>query len=148
MLVRDAMTSKVEWISPDLTLREVAAKLRDCDIGCLPVGENDRLVGMITDRDICYRGVADGTDPNTATARTVMSRGITYCLDDEDIEEAARLMETKGIHHLAVLNRDKRLVGILTLGDLALRGPSSLFPDLVRIASRDAARHHQSSSVH
>jgi FOG: CBS domain len=126
MLVRDIMTPKVQWISPDLTLRECAKKMRDSNIGSLPVGENDRLIGMITDRDICCRGVAEGLDPSTTTARRVMSEHIRYCFDDEDVAVAAHKMEDKHIRRLAVLNRDKRLVGILSVDDVARRGSHEL----------------------
>jgi CBS domain-containing protein len=140
MLVRDAMTAKVEWITPDLPIREVAARLCAQDIGCLPVGENDRLIGMITDRDLVRRGIATGADPAATTAREVMSRRIVYCFDDEPVESATRLMERRQVHHLPVLNREKRMVGILSMGDLALKGSPEIFGEVFKLASRDAAR--------
>ena len=89
-------------------------------VGSLPVCENDRLVGMLTDRDIVVRAIADGCDTKTTTAREIMTPDIVYCFEDQDVQEAARLMEQNQIRRLVVLNRDKRLVGIVSLGDLAV----------------------------
>src|SRR4029453_8991766 len=99
MLVREAMTPHAEWISPDILLTEVAPTMRGKNIGCLPVGENDRLIGMITDRDLACRAVADGADPKTTKAREVMTKGIAWCFEDEDVKEAAQRMAEKQIHH-------------------------------------------------
>jgi CBS domain-containing protein len=143
MQVKDAMTPHAEWISPDIPLTEVATIMRDKGIGCLPVGENDRLIGMITDRDITWRAVAAGSDPRRCKARDVMSKGIHWCFEDQGIDDAAHLMEQKKVHHLPVMNRDKRMVGIITLGDLALRGTQSVTGDVRKLASRDASRHVQ-----
>jgi CBS domain-containing protein len=107
---------------PTASLQEAARKMRDLDVGPLPVcGDNDRLVGMLTDRDITVRAVAEGQDPKTARVQDIMTPDITYCFEDQDITEAARLMEEKQIRRLVVLNRDKRLVGIVSLGDLAVK---------------------------
>lgn len=141
MLVRHAMTPHAEWISPDVPLSQVALLMRDKGIGCLPVGENDRLIGMITDRDITCRGVAAGADPSTTKAREIMSKGITWCFDDQDIDEAAQLMGQKQIHHLPVLSRQKRMVGVLSLGDIALKASQKMFGEICKLASRDAERH-------
>jgi len=119
MKVNEVMTRKAEWVSPDASIAEVAKMMRDENIGSLPVGENDRLIGMITDRDIACRAVAEGLDPAKTTARRVMSKTISYCFDDQEIDDAAHLMEQKHVRRLAVLNREKRLVGILSLDDLA-----------------------------
>ena len=143
MQVKDAMTPHAEWISPDVPLTEVATIMRDKGIGCLPVGENDRLIGMITDRDITCRAVASGSDPKRCKARDVMSKGITWCFEDQEIDDAAHLMDQKQVHHLPVMNRAKRMVGIITLGDLALRGSQSVFGEVRKLASRDASRHTQ-----
>ena len=141
MLVRDAMTANAEWIGPDLPIREVARRMCGQHIGCLPVGENDRLIGMITDRDLVHRGVATGADPSATPAREVMSHRIVYCFDDDTLESAARLMREREVHHLPILNRKKRMVGILTMGDLAFRGSQQIFGDVSKLASRDAERH-------
>jgi len=121
MQVKDAMTPHAEWISPDVPLTEVATIMRDKGIGCLPVGENDRLIGMITDRDIVLRAVAQGRDPKTHV-RDVMSERIEYCFEDEDVGRAAENMASLGVRRLPVLNRDKRLVGIVALSNIADSG--------------------------
>ncbi|MBC7906687.1 MAG: CBS domain-containing protein [Rhodospirillaceae bacterium] len=119
MQVQQCMTKDVKLINPDMTLREAAGVMREQDTGFLPVGDNDRLVGTLTDRDIAIRAVCEGKDPNTATVREAMSEHIVYCFDDQDTAEAADIMAQKQIRRLAVLNHDKRLVGIVSLGDLA-----------------------------
>lgn len=121
MLVKDIMTKTVDWVSPKLTLVEAARKMKTEDIGALPVGENDRFVGMVTDRDIVVDAIAEGQDPNKTTLRQVLSSPIVWCFDDQTIEDAAHLMESKQIRRLVVLNRNKRLAGILSLGDIATR---------------------------
>lgn len=126
MKVQEAMTPEAHWISPEITLKEAAAKMREKNIGALPVGENDRLIGLVTDRDVCCRAVAKGLDPHKARVRDVMSKKISYCFDDEDVMDAAHMMEDKGIRRLAVLNRKKRIVGILTVSDLAAHGQREL----------------------
>ena len=119
MKVSEVMTREAEWVNPDLSIAEAARKMRDLNIGAIPVGENDRLVGMLTDRDIACRVVAEGLDPKAATVRQGMSKTIAYCFDDQEIDDAAHLMEDKHIRRLAVLNRKKRLVGLLSLTDIA-----------------------------
>jgi CBS domain-containing protein len=119
MLLRDVMTRHVEVIHPDATLREAAQKMKTLDVGPVPVCDGERLVGMLTDRDITIRATAEGRDPNSTRARDVMTPEITYCFEDQDVREAARIMEERQIRRLVVLNRDKRLVGIVSLGDLA-----------------------------
>src|SRR5262245_56067255 len=120
MKVFDVMTQGVECIRPEATLREAADKMKALDIGPLPVCENDRLVGMLTDRDITVRATAAGVPPGLGQVRDVMTPDIVYCFEDQDIVEAAQLMEQNQIRRLVVLNRDKRLVGIVSLGDLAV----------------------------
>jgi len=120
MQVREVMTPEVKYINPDITLKEAATQMRQDDIGALPVGENDRLVGMVTDRDIAVRAVADGKDPNAVRVRDAMTPDIVYCFEDDDVRDAANLMKEKQIRRLTILNRDKRLVGICSLGDLAV----------------------------
>jgi CBS domain-containing protein len=119
MQLKDVMTTNVQLTDPSAKLKEAAVSMRDGDFGLLPVGANDRLVGTITDRDIAIRAVAEGKDPNTTTVSDVMSDGIHYCFEDQDVEEAARLMSEAQVRRLPVLNRDKRLVGIVALADLA-----------------------------
>jgi CBS domain-containing protein len=113
------MTKGAECVSPSTTLQDAARKMRNLDVGPLPVCDNDRLVGVITDRDITVRAVADGSDTRTATVREVMTPQV-FCFEDQDVAEAARIMQENQIRRLVVLNRDKRLVGIVSLGDLAV----------------------------
>jgi CBS domain-containing protein len=148
MLIREAMTPHADWIGPDIPLTETARMMRDKNIGCLPIGENDRLIGMITDRDLACRAVADGADPRTTSARAVMTKGVTWCFEDESVDEAVERMGAKQIHHLPVLNREKRMVGILSLSDLALRGPQELRGQVSQLTSRDASRHASASTSH
>lgn len=124
MLVKEIMTKKVDYIDPDATLAEASKIMREDDVGCLPIGENDRLIGILTDRDIVIRAVALGKDLRTLTVREVMSEPIKYCYDDETIEELAQNFAKNQIHRLPVLNHDKRMVGIVSLGDLSTRGAS------------------------
>jgi CBS domain-containing protein len=139
MYVREVMTSHAEWIAPTLSVAEAAQKMRDHKIGCLPVGENDRLVGMLTDRDIVCRAVADGADPATTKTADVMTKGIAYCFEDDTVDAAIDQLEAKQIHHIPVLSRQqKRMIGILSLSDLALRGPQNLAARVSQLASRDA----------
>lgn len=148
MLVREAMTEHAEWIAPSASLTEVGCKMRDENIGCLPVGENDRLIGMVTDRDLACRAVAEGADPRKTKARDIMTGGVTWCFEDEDIKEAVRRMAEKQIHHVPVMNRQKRMTGILSLSDLALRAPKYLFAEVSKLAARDASRHASGSPSH
>jgi len=120
MLVKDVMTKGVECVSPSTSLKEAAERMKNMDIGPLPVCENDRLVGMITDRDITVRATAEALPPMLGQVRDVMTPDVVSCFEDQDVEEAARLMKENQIRRLVVLNRDKRLVGIVSLGDLAV----------------------------
>jgi len=121
MKVHDAMSSSVEIASPDDTIADVGKMMSEIDAGAIPVGENDRLVGMITDRDIAIRAVACGKGPNTLV-REVMTNDLQYCFEDDDAQEACQRMARQQVRRLPVLSRDKRLVGILSLGDLATKG--------------------------
>jgi CBS domain-containing protein len=121
MQVSELMTRPVECVRPGDTLKAAARKMRDLNIGPLPVcGEEDRLVGMLTDRDLAVRAVAEGWDPKRKHVSDAMSEGIVYCFEDQDVDEAAQLMREHQIRRLIVLNRDRRLVGIVSLGDLAV----------------------------
>lgn len=122
MLVKDVMTSNVDMIEPTMVLRNAAAIMRDDGVGSLPVAENNRLVGMITDRDIVVGAVADGADPNTATVGQTMSQTVYHCFDDQPVEEAAASMGEKQVRRLPVLNRDMQLIGIVSLGDISSEG--------------------------
>lgn len=138
MFTSQVMRPRTEWITPDITIQEAARRMRDAKVGCLPVGENDRLVGIVTDRDIACRAVAEGCDPGQTPVREVMSRGVVYCFDDHDIEEAAWMLEKKRLHRLVVLNKDKRLVGMLSLADIAAHCPHDLSGEVLAAVSRHA----------
>lgn len=122
MQVKDVMSKDPHFVKPDVTLRDAAQVMRDHDVGCLPVGEHDRLTGMLTDRDIAVRAVAEGRNPDTTKVSDVMSPGIRYCFEDETLDEAAKRLESSKIRRLVVLNRDKRLTGILSVSDFATQG--------------------------
>lgn len=122
MFVRDIMTKDVECIHPDTAIHQAAKKMREMNVGAMPIcGDDDRLVGIVTDRDIAIRAVAEDKNPRSTPVRDIMTSGIVYCYDDQDLIEAAQLMEEKQLRRLAVLNRNKRLVGIVSLGDLAVK---------------------------
>ena len=120
MQLKEVMTPGVEVISPEASIREAAEKMRHLDIGPLPVCDGDRLIGMLTDRDITVRAVADGRDPGSTPVRDVMTSDIVYGFDNQDVQDATRLMEQYQIRRLPVLNRRKQLVGMVALGDLAV----------------------------
>lgn len=119
MLVREVMTPQVELMNPNTLLKQAACALRDRDVGVLPVGENDRLVGMLTDRDIAVRAVAAGKHPDNTTVGECMTPSVLYCYEDDSVAEVANNMAKNQIRRLPVVNRDKRLVGIVSLADLA-----------------------------
>jgi len=117
--LKDVMSRDVKVISPDSTILQAARAMLEGDFGMMPVGENDRLIGAISDRDIAVRGVAQGKDSN-AKVREVMSEGITWAYEDDSVEDAAKVMSVHQVRRLPVINRDKRLVGIVALGDFAV----------------------------
>ena len=123
MKVKQAMHKGAQWVEPGTPITQLARLMREHDIGAIPIGENDKLVGMVTDRDIVCRCIAKGLDPKTATAGDVMTAGIIYCLDKQELDDAARLMETKQVRRLPVINGKKRMVGILSLGDVYNAAP-------------------------
>ena len=117
--IKDVMSTNFQFIAPETTAQEAAQKMRDGDFGFLPVGENDKLIGMVTDRDIAVRCVAEGKDPAATDVRSLMTPKTYYCYDDQDVEEICNNMGEIQVRRLPVVNRDKRLVGIVSLGDLA-----------------------------
>ncbi|MEO0055759.1 MAG: hypothetical protein RLZZ50_1706 [Verrucomicrobiota bacterium] len=136
MKIQDIMSSCVRCVQVGSGLVEAAALMRDMDVGALPVCEHGRLVGMLTDRDIALRSVAECRDPRWTTVREVMSEGVTCIYADEEVEDAAEMMERKQVRRLPVLGRDKRLVGIVSLGDVARHVPSELSGEALRVMSQ------------
>jgi CBS domain-containing protein len=124
--LKDLMSRDVQVVNPDMTIGDAARKMRDGDFGMMPVGENDRMIGAITDRDIAIRGVAEGRGAG-AKVRDVMSDDITWIYEDNSVEEAVALMSEHQVRRLPILDRNKRLVGIVALGDLAVE-PSEIRP--------------------
>ena len=119
MQISECMTKAVELAQPEMPLRQAAQKMRDGDFGFLPVVEYDKLIGVVTDRDITIRAVASGLDPDKAHVREILSEGLLYCFDDQSVEEIAENMGKNQVRRLPVLNRQKRLVGVVSLGDMA-----------------------------
>lgn len=130
MEVKEIMMRDVEVISPDYTIQEAAQKMKQRDIGVLPVCEDERLVGMLTDRDIVVRSTAEGNSPDNMKVRHVMTPNIEWCFEDQEIEDVCNQMQKKKIRRLPVMNRDKKLVGIVSLGDLAVQGDKKFVADV------------------
>src|SRR5437764_8666711 len=136
MKVKDAMHKGVDWVSPDTPLTELAKLMREHDIGAIPIGENDRLIGMVTDRDIVCKGLAqDNFDGQRATARGVMTPGIHCCRDDDDLGKAVQHMEKLKVRRLPVINKSKRMVGILSLGDISHSAPAAILTEWAKSVS-------------
>jgi CBS domain-containing protein len=138
MKVKNCMHSGAQWVSPETPVKAVANAMLEQDIGAVPVGENDRLIGMITDRDIVLRAVANGQDVSALKARDVMTKGVIWCRDSDDITHAANLMQSKKVRRLPVIDKNKRMVGILSLGDLSHAGTERT----VAAATRGVSAHH------
>jgi CBS domain-containing protein len=133
MKVKDVMHKGVDWVNPDTPVTEIAKLMREHDIGSIPIGENDQLVGMVTDRDIVCKGLAqNGFDPGRAMARDVMTEGIHCCREDDDLSKAVRHMETLQIRRLPVINKNKRMVGMLALGDVGNSAPGDLISEYIK----------------
>ncbi len=125
MKVKDIMTRQVEMAQSDVMVEEAAKKMKLHDIGVLPVQEKNQIIGVITDRDIVIRTIADGLNPKITTVRKVMTSQVVCCSENEDVEEAAKLMENKQIHRLVVLNSENKPVGILSVSDIAVKSNDS-----------------------
>lgn len=145
MRVAEAMTRDVRVASPDQSIRDVARIMADLDIGSLPVGENDRLVGMITDRDIVIRALAQGKTPD-AKVRDVMSQDVKYCYEDDEIANVAHNMGDIQVRRLPVVNRDKRLVGIVALADVATQEDAHTAGDAICGISSASGKHSSSQA--
>ena len=137
MQIREIMTQGTEVVHSDAMAIEAAAKMRDLDVGSLPVCDGEKLQGMITDRDIAVRLVAAGLDSSTTKVSDIMTPGAAYCFEDQTVAEASALMEAQQIRRLPILNREKQLVGILSLGDLAIRTEGTEDQELAEEALKD-----------
>lgn len=145
MRIQECMSEDVVIAAPAQTIRDAARMMRNIDAGFIPVGENDRLVGMITDRDIAIRAVADGKGPET-TIRDVMSKEVLYCYEDDDMDAVSDQMAELQIRRMPVLNHEKRLVGIISLGDIAQAADGDLARSATTLngVSQPGGRHCQS----
>lgn len=141
MKVQDIMTRGPQCVRPEDTLIDAAAVMKRLDVGAVPVCAHDRLSGMLTDRDIVIRGVVEGRHPRETTVRDVMSPGIVYIFEDQEVTEAAKVMEKHQIRRMPVLNHDKRLVGIVSLGDVATGAGSRLSGEALREVSQPSHVH-------
>jgi len=136
MKVKDVMHKGVDWVSPETPVTELAKLMCEHDIGAIPIGENDRLIGMVTDRDIVCKGLAQDTfDAGRATARDVMTANIHCCREDEELAKAVRHMEELKVRRLPVINKNKRMIGMLSLGDVGQAAPVELLSECVRSVS-------------
>src|SRR5262245_22822369 len=142
MQVKQIMTRGAECIAPDAPLDKAAERMKDLDVGSLPVGSDGRLVGVITDRDITVRATSMSLDPATTRVADVMTPGVACCFEDQDVSEAAAIMKEKQIRRLPVLDRDKRLVGSVSLGDVAVNtGNDALSGETLEKVSEPAHPH-------
>ena len=119
MKVREIMTTNVECVSPDTSIVDLAQKMKTLDVGFLAVCDNDRLVGTVTDRDIVIRGIASERDISSLTGRDIMTHDVFWCYEDDDVKDVAEKMREKDVRRMLILNRDKRLVGVVSIGDIA-----------------------------
>lgn len=144
MQVSEMMTRTIRVTKPDDTVQHAARLMAEADTGVLPVGDHDRLVGMVTDRDIAIRGDARGCDPTRTPVREVMTAEVRFCYEDDDVEAVARNMSQLQIRRLPVLNRAKQLVGIISIADLSHTSDASTAGDTLRGVSSQSAQHSQS----
>ena len=139
MKVKEVMHKGVDWVSPNTPVTELARLMREHDIGCIPIGEDDHLVGMVTDRDIVCKGLTrKGFDATRTMARDVMTEGIHCCREDDDLAKAMHHMEALRVRRLPVINKSKRMVGIISLGDVSHATSGDMLTEHVR----SVAAHH------
>lgn len=120
MKIKEIMTPNVEVVSPDMTLNDAARKMKDLDVGVIPVCDGEKIQGLLTDRDITIRATAEGLNPNSTPVGNVMTPEVHWCWEDDDIEAAEKIMRNQQIRRILVMNRDRKLVGIVSLGDIAV----------------------------
>ncbi|MEW5895931.1 MAG: CBS domain-containing protein [Candidatus Omnitrophota bacterium] len=126
MKINEIMTKGVEVISSDATIKQAADRMRVLNVGALPVRSNGTLIGILTDRDITVRAIAEGRNPESTPVNEIMSREIQWCYDDQDVQEASRLMKEKQIRRLLIKDRNEQISGIVSLGDISTHAPSEL----------------------
>ena len=131
MNITTVMHKGTKWIDPEMSVAQIAALMKEQDIGALPVGENDRLIGMVTDRDLALRALGRGKDPPPRPARDGLTNGIIYCRTDQPLEDAIHLMEEKQVRRLPVIDENKRMVGMLALGDISHHVSRELCGELI-----------------
>ena len=137
MKVKDVMTRAVEVVRPETTLQEAATKMKSLNVGSIPVTDGDRVMGIVTDRDIVVRGIAEGRDPRTTRVQDVMTHDVVSCTVDDDVKDVARLMKQHQIRRLVVVDDGKRLAGIVSLGDIAVdTGDDKMSGDVLEKVSR------------
>ncbi|HEY2990222.1 MAG TPA: CBS domain-containing protein [Candidatus Binatia bacterium] len=144
MNIAEVMTQNPEVIRPDTTIKQAAETMKKLDVGLLPVCDGERLIGMLSDRDITIRATAAGLDPAKTRAEQIMTKEVAYCFEDKEVKEAVRIMEEKQIRRLPIVNHDKKLVGVVSLGDIAVRtGNQRLAGKAVREVSEPPhSKHH------
>ncbi|MQA64717.1 MAG: CBS domain-containing protein [Alphaproteobacteria bacterium] len=143
MKIQDVMSKDVQVVAPDMPVAEAALIMRNGDFGALPIGENDRLKGMVTDRDIVLRVVAEGQDPKQVSVGEIMSDGVFWVYEDEDIAQAVHNMQKQQVRRLPVVNREKRLTGIVSIGDLAVEVPQTRpVATALKGVSKGTEKHH------
>jgi len=140
MLVKDAMTANAAWVDAERTIRKTAELMQKLDIGCMPVTEGGRLVGLVTDRDIACRAVAAGRNPDAERARAIMTEKAAFCFEDQTLEEAAELMESNGVRRLPVLDRDNHIAGLVSVDDIARHAPYDLTGQLMHFLCTPAEK--------
>ena len=140
MQIKDIMTRGVEVVSPQTTLQEAAARMRSLDVGPLPVCDGDRIEGMVTDRDIVVRGIAEGRDPRTTKVSEVMTRDVVTCAESDDVKVAARTMKERQVRRLLVVDANKKVSGIVSLGDVAVEGDDRMSGDVLEKVSTPSTK--------
>ena len=139
MKVKDMMHKGAEYVAPNAKIQVIAKKMRDYDVGAIPVCEGGKTIGMVTDRDIAVRALANGKDLSKLEAKDVMSKNVIFCRDSEEAEDALRIMEDNKIRRLPVLNEAKKLVGMVSLGDIS----HALSQDLTGEVTKAVSAHHR-----
>lgn len=143
MKIREIMTKQVDFVNADNTLQEAALKMKDMNVGVMPVGNTNGLEGILTDRDITIRAAAEGRDPGSTKVREVMTREVTFCREEDDVEAAARIMEEKQIRRLPVIDKEEKVCGIISLGDIAVDRDKNLSGEILQKVSEPSEPHRK-----